>query len=30
MSGNDQEKTTISVKVFKFPKQIEREKTETI
>ena len=30
MSGNDQEKPTISMKVFKGTKQIEWEKTETI
>ena len=30
MSENKQDKPTLSMKVFKGPKQIEREKTETI
>jgi len=30
MSDNQKDKPTLSMKVFKGPKQIEREKTETI
>jgi hypothetical protein len=30
MSDNQKEKPTLSMKVYKGPKQIEREKTETI
>ena len=30
MSDNQKDEPTLSVKVFKGPKQIEREKTETI
>jgi len=30
MSDNKKDKPTLSMKVFKGPKQIEREKTETI
>ena len=30
MSDNQKDKSTLSMKVFKGPKQIEREKTETI
>ncbi|MDC0646809.1 hypothetical protein OAP38_03600 [Opitutales bacterium] len=30
MSDNQKDKTTLSMKVLKGPKQIEREKTETI